>query len=90
MRLTYTGFAIFVLAAAIILGTLGFIREGFFGSPGTYVQLATSHVPTERDAYYYSVVYPEEVRKGLKEMTGSDPGPIPTYLSPYAGTYYLW
>ena len=89
MRLTSMGFAIFVLAAAIILGTLGFIREGF-GSPGTYTQLATSHVPTERDAYYYSVVYPQEVRKGLKEMTGSDPGPIPTYLSPYAGTYYLW
>ena len=90
MRLTSMGFAIFVLAAVIVLASLGIIREGFFGSPGTYVQLATSHVPTERDAYYYSVVYPEEVRKGLKEMTGSDPGPIPTYLSPYAGTYYLW
>lgn len=90
MRLTSIGFAIFVLAATVLLASLGFIREGFFGSPGTYTQLATSHVPTERDAYYYSTVYPAEVRKGLKEMTGSDPGPIPTYLTPYAGTYYLW
>ena len=89
MRFTTTGFALFVLALAVLLGVLGVLKEGF-GSPGTYVQLATSHVPTERDAYYYSTVYPEEVRKGLKEMTGSDPGPIPTYLSPYSGTYYLW
>ena len=52
MRLTTTALALFILAAAILLGMLGFIKEGFFGSPGTYVQLATSHVPTERDAYY--------------------------------------
>ena len=88
MKLTATGLAIFVLATAVLLSIYGII-EGF-GSPGTYVQLATSHVPTAADAYYYSDVYPKEVRKEIGEMTGEDPGPLKTYLSPFAGTYYLW
>lgn len=91
MKLTSTGFAVFVLAAALLVGVLGLLREGF-GSPGTYVQLATSHVPTAEDAYYYSTVYPKEVRKEITDLTGGDPGDLTgkTYLSPYAGTYYLW
>lgn len=88
MKLTITGLAFLTLATAVLLGIFGLI-EGF-GSPGTYVQLATSHVPTQKDAYYFENVYPREVRKGLTEMTGGDPGPIQTFLTPYAGTYYLW
>jgi hypothetical protein len=92
MRLTPTGLAIVVLAAALLVGVMGILREGFFGSPGTYVQLATSHVPTAEDAYYYKNVYPKEVRKEITDLTGGDPGDLTgkTYLSPYAGTYYLW
>ncbi len=37
-----------MLALIVLLG-LKAQREGFFGSPGTYVQLSTSHVPTEED-----------------------------------------
>ncbi len=87
MKLTVAGLAVFVLAAAVLLSLFGII-EGF-GSPGTYVQLATSHVPTARDAYYYSNVYPQEVRKEIGQMTGEDPGPLRTFLTPLAGTYYL-
>ncbi len=88
MKLNVMGLALLVLASAVLLGIFG-ILEGF-GSPGTYVQLATSHVPTQRDEYYYSTVYPKLVRKEITDMTGEDPGNIPTFLSPYAGTYYLW
>lgn len=87
MKLSVTGLAIFVLAAAVLLSLVGIV-EGF-GSPGTYVQLATSHVPTAQDAYYYNEVYPKEIRKEIGEMTGEDPGPLRTFLSPYSGTYYL-
>jgi hypothetical protein len=87
MKLTIAGLAIVVLSAAVLLSLFGII-EGF-GSPGTYVQLATSHVPTSKDAYYYNSVYPREIRKEIGEMTGEDPGPLKTFLSPYAGTYYL-
>lgn len=92
MRLSSTGLAIVVLALSVLAGTLGLLKEGFFGSPGTYVQLATSHVPTEEDAYYYKNIYPKEVRKEITDLTGGDPGDLSgkTYLSPYAGTYYLW
>lgn len=87
MKLTIPGLAVLVLAVTLLLSVYGII-EGF-GSPGTYVQLATSHVPTEKDAYYYSQVYPREVRSEIANMTGEDPGPLKTYLTPLAGTYYL-
>jgi hypothetical protein len=45
-------------------------REGFT-SPGTMVQLATSHVPTEEDAYYMNYIYPKIVKRDLINMTGS-------------------
>lgn len=50
-------------------------REGFT-SPGTMVQLATSHVPTQEDVNYYKNIYPKVVRRDITDMTGSDPGPI--------------
>ena len=49
-----------------------FFKEGFGTSPGTMVQLQTSHVPTEEDAYYYKYVYPKLVRKEIYNMTESD------------------
>ena len=46
--------------------------EGFAAtSPGTMVQLRTSHVPTEEDAYYFKYVYPQIVKRDLIRMTGS-------------------
>ena len=47
-------------------------KEAFGTSPGTMVQLATSHVPTEDDAYYYKYVYPKLVRKEIYNMTEYD------------------
>lgn len=48
-------------------------REGFAAtSPGTMVQLKTSHVPTEEDAYYYKHVYPKIVAREIRNMTESD------------------
>lgn len=45
-------------------------QEGFT-SPGTMVQLATSHVPTEEDAYYMRYIYPRIVQRDLIDLTGS-------------------
>ena len=52
-------------------------------SPGAMVQLATSHVPTAEDYYYYKNIYPRVVRRDITDMTGSDPGPIyePPFLT---------
>jgi hypothetical protein len=47
-----------------------------FTSPGTMVQLASSHVPTQEDVDYYKYVYPKMVRHDLADMTGGDPGPL--------------
>ena len=41
-------------------------------SPGTMVQLNTSHVPTGEDVYYWNVIYPKIVRRDLYDMTESD------------------
>ena len=45
--------------------------EGFGTSPGTLVQLSTSHVPTEEDEYYLRYIYPRMVNRDLFDMTGS-------------------
>jgi hypothetical protein len=45
--------------------------EGFGTSPGTLVQLATSHVPTKEDEDYIRYIYPKMVNRDLFEMTGS-------------------
>lgn len=47
-------------------------KEGFFGtSPGTLVQLASTHVPTERDLTEEKVER-AQVRKDIYDMTESD------------------
>ena len=63
-----------VFLVIILLSTL-LLKEGFT-SPGTMVQLATSHVPTAEDYYYYKNIYPKVVRRDITDMTGGDPGPI--------------
>ena len=47
-------------------------REGFGTSPGTMVQLSTSHVPTEEDSHYWKYVYPKQVAKEIRNMTEFD------------------
>lgn len=50
-----------------------FYKEGFAAtSPGTMVQLSTSHVPTEEDLYYWRHVYPKQVKREIYNMTESD------------------
>lgn len=66
---------LFTVFAVIMLAYLFLVKEGFT-SPGTNVQLATSHVPTEEDLYYYKNVYPKQLRREITSMTGGDPGAL--------------
>ena len=58
----------------VLVSLLVFTRkEGFAAtSPGTMVQLQTSHVPTEEDEYYWRYIYPKVVRKEIYNLTESD------------------
>lgn len=58
---------------AILAVVLFFTKsEGFYGtSPGTLVQLASSHVPTESDLTEEKIER-EQVRKDIYDMTESD------------------
>ena len=51
-----------------------FKRYDGFGatSPGTMVQLSTSHVPTQEDEYYWRNIYPKQVKKEIYNLTESD------------------
>lgn len=76
----------FNITIAVILLTIAIVAFGIwvsskeaFTSPGTMVQLATSHVPTAEDYYYYKNIYPKVVRRDIIDMTGGDPGPIPAF-----------
>jgi len=61
--------ALILLFIALVLTR---VTEGFGStSPGTMVQLRTSHVPTEEDAYFYKYIYPRMVNRDLIRMTGS-------------------
>ena len=63
-----------------------YVVEGFGStSPGTMVQLATSHVPTQEDVYFFNKVYPGLVRRDLRDMTGADPGPLRPWHFPLQG-----
>lgn len=66
------------LAVLVAFAYLFMKKEGYT-SPGTMVQLATSHVPTAEDYYYYTNIYPKVVRRDIIDMTGGDPGPIAPY-----------
>ena len=61
--------ALILLFIALVLTR---VTEGFGStSPGTMVQLRTSHVPTKEDAYFYKYIYPRMVNRDLIRMTGS-------------------
>ena len=63
-----------IIALALLFVGLVLSRktEGFGStSPGTMVQLQTTHVPTEEDAYYFKYIYPQIVKRDLIRMTGS-------------------
>ena len=82
------------IGAAIILllalGLTGYLvtynlREAFGTSPGTMVQLQTSHVPTEEDYHFYRDVYPKMVRREITELTEGDPGELRPWIFPWYG-----
>jgi hypothetical protein len=64
--------AILLLLSAVALFVIvcSRVREPFGTSPGTLVQLASSHVPTEEDARYMAQ-YAQQVNRDLVDMTGS-------------------
>lgn len=73
MKSKLPAYLIIALVAIIIWQMNRQLKEGFAAtSPGTMVQLQTSHVPTEEDEYFYRHVYPHMVRKEIYNMTESD------------------
>jgi hypothetical protein len=70
-----------LIIVLVVLSVLGVSYYEAFGatSPGTMVQLVSSHVPTQEDVEYYTKVYPKVVRREISDMTGSDPGDIALY-----------
>ena len=68
--------AALLLFAVAVIGVVFAYPRSKYTSPGTMVQLASSHVPTEQDLYYERFVYPKLVRKEITDMTGGDPGPL--------------
>ena len=75
---------VLILLAAFVAAWSVASGEGFGTSPGTMVQLATSHVPTEEDVYFLHKVYPRLVRRDIADLTGSDPGPLRPWVFPRA------
>jgi hypothetical protein len=72
--------ALILLIVLLVLCILGLSYEGFGAtSPGTMVQLSSSHVPTQEDLDYYKNVYPKVVRREIRNLTGGDPGNILLY-----------
>ncbi len=59
--------------------------EPFGTSPGTMVQLQTSHVPTQEDYTFYTRVYPRMVRREITDMTEGDPGELRPWIFPWYG-----
>lgn len=84
MRKSLNLWPILVLVGLIIAYNF-FTREGFGTSPGTMVQLQTSHVPTAEDVFYYNSIYPKIVRKDITDLTGDDPGEIMPWQFPWFG-----
>jgi len=72
---------IYIILLIIIIIAIAYYKSEGFGatSPGTLVQLASSHVPTQEDLDYYTKTYPKVVRKEIWDMTGSDPGNVALY-----------
>jgi hypothetical protein len=61
-------------------------KEGFGStSPGTMLQLKTSHVPTQEDYNFYTNEYPRIVRREVTDLTGEDPGELRPWIFPWYG-----
>ncbi len=73
MKLQYI---VLSIVAILVIVCVASTKKSGFTSPGTMVQLATSHVPTQEDVDYYRRIYPKQVRHDLIDLTGGDPGPI--------------
>jgi hypothetical protein len=71
----------------IFLLAILYMRSEGFTSPGTMVQLSSSHVPTEDDFLYERFMYPQIVREEITRMTGEDPGP--RYPGRYSRPFYV-
>ena len=74
-----TNTTLLLIVGIFIITLIMMLRRERFTSPGTMVQLATSHVPTAEDYYFYKNIYPKMVRSDITDMTGGDPGPILPY-----------
>ena len=61
------------------------LRESFGTSPGTMVQLQTTHVPTSEDVHFYTNVHPIMVRREITTMTDGDPGELRPWIFPWYG-----
>jgi hypothetical protein len=61
--------AVLLLLAVSVFGVIFAYPRSTYTSPGTLVQLATSHVPTEQDVYYNRYIYPQIVRRDIQNMT---------------------
>jgi hypothetical protein len=77
MNAILLGLVLIFLSAAFLS-----MSEGFGMSPGTMVQLATSHVPTQEDVHFYQKVYPRLVRREIADLTGEDPGALRAWTFP--------
>ena len=84
-RITLFHYMLPVIAVFLLLFLVSRSLEGFGTSPGTMVQLQTSHVPTEEDAVFYRDVYPKMVRREIADLTESDPGPLRPWIFPWYG-----
>jgi hypothetical protein len=78
---------VLIVSLAVLAAWYMWLNRGqqeSFGStsPGTMMQLATSHVPTEEDFHYYSAVYPKQLRREVADLTGGDPGPLRPWVFP--------
>jgi len=60
-------------------------NEPFGTSPGTMVQLQSTHVPTEEDRIFYQRDYPKMVRREITELTEEDPGELRPWIFPWYG-----
>ena len=74
-----------IFIGLVIIAYNFYTKEGFGTSPGTMVQLQTSHVPTAEDVFFYNSIYPKIVRKDITDMTGDDPGEIMPWQFPWFG-----
>jgi hypothetical protein len=78
-------FFLIVTFCTILVIVFGRPREAFGTSPGTMVQLQTSHVPTQEDYTFYTNQYPKLVRREVTALTGDDPGELRPWIFPWYG-----